>query len=75
MCIALKIEVEVRKKASMNDLAKFCHTIYLRSNFTKSVHSFEVQILQNMSEVPVQYFFEIASHKVTPARRNLWVQS
>jgi len=40
----------------------------LRSNFTKSVHSFEVQILQNMSEVPVLDFFEIASDKVTPAR-------
>jgi len=59
----------------MNDFAKFCHAIYLRSNFTKSVHSFEVQILQNMSEVPVQDFFEIALHKVTPACRNLWVQS
>jgi len=28
-----------------------------------------------MSEVPVQDFFEIASHKVTPARHNLCVQS
>jgi len=26
-----------------------------------------------MSEVPVQGFFEIASHKVTLARHNLWV--
>jgi len=26
-----------------------------------------------MSEVPVQDFFEILSHKVTLARRNLWV--
>jgi len=25
-----------------------------------------------MSEVPVQDFFEIASHKVTLARHNLW---
>jgi len=41
------------------------------SNFTKSVHSFEVQILQNMSEVPVQDFFQIASRMVTPACHNL----
>ena len=32
-----------------------------------------LQILQNMSEVPVQDFFEIASHKVTLARHNLRV--
>jgi len=28
-----------------------------------------------MTEVPVQDLFEIASHKVTPARHNLWVHS
>jgi len=28
-----------------------------------------------MSQVLVQDFFEIASHKVTVARRNLWVHS
>jgi len=28
-----------------------------------------------MSKVPVQDFFEIASHKVTLARHNLWVHS
>jgi len=28
-----------------------------------------------MSEVPVQDFFEIASHKVTLTRHNLWVHS
>jgi len=43
------------------------------SNFTKSVHSFEVQIFQNMSGVPVQVFLEIALRKVTLARHNLWL--
>jgi len=28
-----------------------------------------------MSEVPLQDFFEIASHKVTLARHNFWVHS
>jgi len=28
-----------------------------------------------MSEVPVQDFLEIASHKVTLARHNLWLHS
>jgi len=28
-----------------------------------------------MSKVPVQNYFEIASHKVTLTRQNLWVHS
>jgi len=52
----------------MNDFAK---QFTLGQIFAKSVHSFEVQILQNMSEVPVQDFFDIASRKVTPACHNL----
>jgi len=43
--------------------------------FTKSVHSYKVRILQNMSEVPVQDLFESASHEVTPTRHNLRVHA
>ena len=66
-----KYKIKLGQSPVNEQLSLILQGIYLRSIFTKSVHSFEAQILQNMFEVPVQDLFESAS----PTRHNLWVRS